>query len=185
MIRHSASRKKNKRNHEAGFTLYELVVVAGIILLFASIVLSRLDVSRAKGRDAQKVSELKSLQNALEIYQLDVGSYPQPSSQPARNNAGDNGMALVLRDVVEAGYIPSIPTPPKGSAVPGIDTYYYQTQDTDEIKPACNGKRLGEVPYMIYFYTEQPRTLPQLSLIEGETDIPQDSGYSYGYCLTL
>lgn len=159
---------KKRSSSQEGFTLYELLVVAGIILLLVSIILSSLDVSRAKARDTKKVSELRALQTAIELYQLDNG-YPKTESGERglfKNSAGEQSMSSALDGIVDAGYISAIPTPPKGSAVlgiEGIDTYYYQTEDVGAMVPSCDGKALGEVPYIIYFITEQPRSnLPTL-----------------------
>ena len=125
---------KKTNSKQKGFTLYELVVVAGVILLLTSIVLSRLDISRAKGRDTQKVAELKTLQTALELYQLEAGGYPQqPSGAPAKNGVSDTTittMSSTLQPIVVKGYLSVIPKPPKGvSALSelGGNIYYYQT----------------------------------------------------------
>ena len=179
---------KKTISKQKGFTLYELVVVAGVILLLTSIVLSRLDISRAKGRDTQKVAELKTLQTALELYQLEAGGYPQqqPSDAPAKNGVSDTTMSSTLQPIVVKGYLSVIPKPPKGvpelSALGG-NIYYYQTADVvttnadTTYKPSCGGKQLGEVPYIIYFVAETPHSLSKLS--NNGTEIYK------GYCLQL
>ena len=178
---------KKTNSKQKGFTLYELVVVAGVILLLTSIVLSRLDISRAKGRDTQKVAELKTLQTALELYQLEAGGYPQqPSSGPAKNGDSDTSMSSTLQKIVVAGYLSAIPKPPKGvSALSelGGNIYYYQTENVStgntntSYVPSCGGKKLGEVPYIIYFVAETPQRLSKLS--NNGIEITN------GYCLTL
>lgn len=59
-----------------GFTLIELIVVAGLISLAAGIVMTSLSDSRMRGRDAQRFADVRQLQNALELYQSEYGSYP-------------------------------------------------------------------------------------------------------------
>jgi len=59
-----------------GFTLVEILVVIAIIGILASIVLASLSTARAKGRDAKRVSDLKEVQLALELYYDSNGSYP-------------------------------------------------------------------------------------------------------------
>jgi len=168
---------RKKSASQKGFTILELVVVAGIIILILSIIASRLDVSRAKARDTKKVSELKTLQTALELYNLDSG-YPKVAEGGLyTNSATESSMSLVLNGIVNAGYLSAIPVPPKGSSLSGGDAYFYKTGDTDEISPECDGKSLGEVPYIIYFVTEQPQNLPELS----NNGVPLEKGY----CLTL
>lgn len=59
-----------------GFTLIELLVVIAIIGILASIVLVSLGGARAKGRDAKRVSELRQVKYALELYYEFNGRYP-------------------------------------------------------------------------------------------------------------
>ena len=58
----SASRRRD------GFTLIELLVVIAIIGILSSIVMASLNSARAKSRDAKRLSDIKSLQLALELY---------------------------------------------------------------------------------------------------------------------
>jgi prepilin-type N-terminal cleavage/methylation domain-containing protein len=62
-----------------GFTLIELLVVIAIISVLSSIVLAQLNEARAKARDATRISNLKNLQIALELYRSDNGGHPVPS----------------------------------------------------------------------------------------------------------
>jgi len=59
-----------------GFTLIELLVVVAIIGVLASVVLSALGDARAKARDARRESDIKTIQNALELYYINHGQYP-------------------------------------------------------------------------------------------------------------
>lgn len=60
----------------SGFTLIELLVVIAIIGLLSSVVLASLNTARAKGRDAKRVSDLNTINTALEFYYDDNGGYP-------------------------------------------------------------------------------------------------------------
>ncbi len=51
-----------------GFTLIELLVVIAIIGLLASIVLASVSTARTKGQDAARISDVKSLETAMELY---------------------------------------------------------------------------------------------------------------------
>lgn len=59
-----------------GFTLIELLVVMAIIGILVATVAGNFQTSRLKGNDARRKSDLKQIQNALEIYFNDVGLYP-------------------------------------------------------------------------------------------------------------
>lgn len=61
----------------AGFTLVELLIVLSIISLLSSVVLASLSTARRSARDAQRITELREMQTALELYSIDNnGRYP-------------------------------------------------------------------------------------------------------------
>jgi len=65
------------RHGERGFTLIELLVVIAIIGILSSVVLASLNGARVKGRDARRLSDLKQIQIALELYyDSGGGTYP-------------------------------------------------------------------------------------------------------------
>ncbi len=55
---------KNKK----GFTIIELLVVIAIIGLLSTLALNSLDNARKNARDTKRVSDLKTIQKALEMY---------------------------------------------------------------------------------------------------------------------
>jgi len=59
-----------------GFTLIELLVVVAIIGVLASMVMSSLNDARVRARDAKRHADIKTIQNALELYYLDNNHYP-------------------------------------------------------------------------------------------------------------
>ena len=64
--------KKNKK----GFTLIELLVVIAIIGLLATLSVIALNTARVKARDARRVSDIKQIQTALEMYFDQYSDYP-------------------------------------------------------------------------------------------------------------
>ena len=64
-----------------GFTLIELLVVIGIIVIIASLVIVNVSQARMNGRDAKRISDLKSIQNALEMYYEKNKAYPTPNAR--------------------------------------------------------------------------------------------------------
>jgi general secretion pathway protein G len=83
-----------------GFTLIELLVVIAIIGILSSVVLASLNDARQKSRDAKRISDVKQLQLALELYYDAQGNYPT---------------ALSL--LPTAGYIASIPVDPSDNTM--------------------------------------------------------------------
>ena len=59
-----------------GFTLIELLVVVAIIGLLAILVLVNVGDIRAKSRDTSRVADIKSIQEGLDMYQLNHSEYP-------------------------------------------------------------------------------------------------------------
>lgn len=59
-----------------GFTLIELLVVMTIIGIMASVVVTSMQNVRVKARDTTRVTQLKGLESALNIYHTDTKSYP-------------------------------------------------------------------------------------------------------------
>lgn len=69
--------KKQNNKYSKGFTLLELLVVIIIIGLLATIIMAAVNSARAKGRDTKEITELKSMQSALQIYFSANGYFPQ------------------------------------------------------------------------------------------------------------
>ena len=65
-----------KRNAKRGFTLIELLVVIAIIGILSSVVLASLNSARQKSRDARRLSDVKQIQLALELYYDANAGYP-------------------------------------------------------------------------------------------------------------
>lgn len=61
---------------QRGFTLIELLVVIAIIGILSSVVLASLNSARVKSRDSRRISDIKQIQLALELYYDSNGQYP-------------------------------------------------------------------------------------------------------------
>src|SRR5437763_12759352 len=68
----------HKRRHNA-FTLIELVVVSGLILVLTGLVLSTVGYARKKGARARAETEIAAMSAACESYKADNGIYPRNS----------------------------------------------------------------------------------------------------------
>ena len=65
----------HEKKNQKGFTLIELLVVIAIIGVLATIVLVSLNTARSKARDSRRVSDLRQLALALEMYYDDNDAY--------------------------------------------------------------------------------------------------------------
>jgi len=75
-MHYSKHRKNNSIGHSRSFTLIELLVVIAIIGVLSSVVLVSLNSAKAKARDARRLSDMKQIKAALEMYYISNGRYP-------------------------------------------------------------------------------------------------------------
>jgi general secretion pathway protein G len=69
--------KSNRRtNQQAGFTLIEILVVMAIIGMLAVMVAPNIFNQQAGAQRDAALSQISTLESALDTYRLDVGEYP-------------------------------------------------------------------------------------------------------------
>ncbi len=93
--------------------MIELLVVIAIIGILASIILASLSTAQAKGRDARRISDVKEIQLALELYYDANGSYPITIYEK-------NG-SVGTSPLISGGYISVMPFDPKYSTACSAD----------------------------------------------------------------
>jgi len=104
-------------NGKTGFTLIELLVVIAIIGVLASIVLASLNNARRKSRDARRISDIRQLRLALELFYdaRDAGGANTGNQYPTAASA------------LASTYIPQLPADPSGGAGTCRPAYCYAT----------------------------------------------------------
>ena len=75
----------HKRRYNA-FTLIELVLVVGIIIVLAGLVLSTVGYARKKGARARAETEIAAISAACENYKADNGVYPRDTTNSTTDN---------------------------------------------------------------------------------------------------
>lgn len=108
---------KNTRSFKfaRAFTLVELIVVIAIISLMAGIIIANLSTSKAKSRDAQRVSDLAQIQVALGLYFDRCNQFPNSIPTNSTTLASvSNNCPVTTPQISLASYISKIPTPPSG-----------------------------------------------------------------------
>lgn len=157
-------------HYSRGFTLIELLVVIAIIGLLSSVVLASLNSARTKSRDSNRISDLRNIQLALEMYYDKYETYQVLGGGYAGNGNGfvgyeDGGTypKAVTRVLQEEGFL-SAPIVEDPIQDPGYMIYLCEnsqvyaisatkenptTQDTDFIQTTCNGVG-GNGTYTVY-----------------------------------
>jgi len=110
-----------------GFTLIELLVVIAIIGVFSSVSLASLQVARQRANDTARVSDVKALKTAIELYYNDNHMYPQ-------YGVADTAQFVKRLTLLVPNYMTSMPVVFKNDA----DQYVWSGTDS----------------YGLYIYTE-------------------------------
>ena len=114
-------------NRSGGFTLIELIIVMAIIAILASIAVPSYLSSMRAAKEAVLKEDLHVMRNAIDSYTMDKGKAPQS-----------------LDDLVQAGYLKSIPTDP---ITHSDQTWVTNTSDTyesvDESEPGIDDVHSG------------------------------------------
>lgn len=128
----------NKKDsiYERGFTLIELLIVIGIIGILATLLMANFIGVRQRARDAQRKSDLRQMQAALELYRSDIGSYPL--SYGTRLNAVNCPTSSSLQNSGgTVTYMQLIPCDPNGLSVYNSGNYYYTSDGNTYTLAAC------------------------------------------------
>lgn len=113
------------KNRTQGFTLIELLVVIAIIGILSSVVLASLGTAREKARDATRISDMKNIQLALELFFDSNQGYPQNTVSTA--NAHSAAGAAFNAALVGAGlFLPVMPIDPQTAARDADEEYTYE-----------------------------------------------------------
>ncbi len=103
-----------------GFTLIELMVVVAIIGILTALVTVNLQDARERARDVQRKSDLKAIQQALELYKNDRIPQTYPATASWRT------------DLTTGGYIKAIPADPTFASSGAWSDYVY-TRGSDPL----------------------------------------------------
>lgn len=118
------------RKNKKGFTLIELLVVIAIIGLLSTLAVIALNNARQKARDARRITDIKQIQQALELYMNDASYYPEQGSTTAGTiNEAAWGTGSISHDGVI--YMNIVPTNPEPEADTDRPEYDYRSSAPD------------------------------------------------------
>lgn len=125
-----------RRISQRGFTLIELLMVIAIIGLLASITLTSVATVRDKARDTRRVTDVKQLAGAVELYRLANGTYPV-ATVPT--------LAIPGVSPTYVSSIPAAPSPPAKNCTSTQNQYLYQSDGTNYGIQFCIGGSVGSI----------------------------------------
>ena len=106
---------KIMKNNKPGFTLIELLVVIAIIGLLSTLSIIALNSARARSRDARRISDVKQIQTALEMYYNLADEYPDAGT--AENQLSTSTQpSIAYASTTFLTLWPQAPTPPDNPA---------------------------------------------------------------------
>ena len=84
-----------KYNYRFGFTMIELLVVMGLIVILSGLIYFNISGQLAKARDTQRQSNLQQYQNALELYASNnKQTYPDQTNEGSISNTIGSGTGI-------------------------------------------------------------------------------------------
>ena len=165
-IIHDTNQRKSK-----GFTLIELLIVISIIAILVAAASASWTNAQQKSRDGKRKSDLKGIQQALELYFQQNRQYPDSSNGkilcPGNPTPVEWGKVFSCDSITYMNPLPKDPINSSGY------TYYFQSS---VVSPA-----IVPLTYIISAKIENEKDQDIKS--ENLTCPPQESG-GYNYCVT-
>ena len=118
----------------AGFSMMELIIVLLILVTIAGIALPRFGTATERANDTRRITDLNSVQKALEMYFVDNGTYPVVSGWSGdAPNYGGHGYSTA--DPYIPGLVPEymemLPRDPDRAFPDGSKGYLYRSDGSD------------------------------------------------------
>lgn len=123
--------------NKKGFTLIELLVVIAIIGVLSTLAVIALGNARTKARDSKRMSDLKQISSALELYYADNSTYPTIIT-PGDSLLSPDGTKTYM------GKIPSNPSPRNDGDCTDAD-YVYVSDNSSYTIDSCLGSSVNNL----------------------------------------
>lgn len=131
----------------SGFTVLEVLIVLAVFGLMATLAILSLNSTRARLRDAQRLSDVSTVRAALSQYWLEKATYPPSNGlnlgEPGSEAEAFTSKGFVKGDQAEApAYLNRVPTGPRAGEYyryrGGLNGYSlrFQTESDTEFGPA-------------------------------------------------
>lgn len=124
-----------RKHHQEGFTLIELLIVIAIIGILSTLLMTNFIGIRQRARDAQRKSDIRQIQSALELYRSDTGSYPVSTAGNTLNSTACPSSSSFTYSGTT--YMQQIPCDPLGSSYYHSGSYYYSSNGSTYTLATC------------------------------------------------
>jgi prepilin-type N-terminal cleavage/methylation domain-containing protein len=132
----------NNKNQK-GFTLIELLVVIAIIGLLSTMSVVALNSAREKSRNTKRLSDIKNIQTALELYYNDNNEYPPADTE---NPITTNTITGYMNNV------PDNPTPRDDGSCPDANYVYTRANSSTYTISYCISEEINGITADILHY---------------------------------
>jgi prepilin-type N-terminal cleavage/methylation domain-containing protein len=124
--------------NKKGFTIIELLVTVSIIAILMAVAIGSFGPAREKSRDAQRQTDLRTVEAALALYKNKYGEYPAGCNPPTTGTtpswSGQPGSGYECNPTstqyivgLAPEFIPKLPTDPRLNADETYSGYVYTT----------------------------------------------------------
>ena len=111
----------NIQRKRSGFTLIELIVVISILAILSGVLVPRVKDHMQAARDARRLSDVKTIRNAIEQYYWDKGEYPPANTSNSYGGWDVSHDGDFISALVDGGYLEEPPADPINDS-----TYHYR-----------------------------------------------------------
>ncbi len=126
---------RNIQAHSSeGFTLIELMVSIAIISILSAIIFASFTTARKQSRVAERVTDMKQVQAALEFYYAANRSYPSTGGSGNWRGVCVNWGSYTANNTIPGLaplYIPVVPTDPQTDVANSLSCYLYTSDGKD------------------------------------------------------
>ncbi len=133
--------KLKSRWNPYGFTLIEIMVVVVILGILAAIIIPRISDRPEQARRTKAIMDIKSIETALSLYQMDNGTYPS-TEQGLEALVEQPTIGRIPTNYAEGGYLKKVPLDPWKSPYIYLSPGVYG--DYDIISYGADGEEGGE-----------------------------------------
>lgn len=142
-------------NLRRGFTIVELLVVVVVISILATITIVTYEGVQERGRDAQRVSDAKAIEKAIDMYRSENLTLPAHVT-PSWESSYVQAEGQFMKSLVDTDSINEVPVDPINDA-----THHYRFYRYPAGNSGCDPARGAFIVFQIIDLEDSPRPAPK------------------------